>query len=151
MDNPITDILDDVSDELENLTIETPNAGGAIEELNDEIAPLIEDLAEKLAELSDASAEITAQIVEAAKTEKITAKLDEERGDIFQEIEDEINDELPTGRMGAVMLTLLFFGGVVLLAQKFKRRMFDDVQPIDNHIVVKSSITTDNHGMVYNG
>jgi len=149
MPNPISDIIDEIAEPLENLIEETPDAGGALEEITDEIAPLIEDLAEKLAELSDASAEITAQIVEAAKAEKETAKLDEERGSFFDEIEDEIDDDMPKGRGGAIVVSLLLFGAVILFAQRFKRRSFDDVPaPIDNHIVVKSTQTVDNHGMV---
>lgn len=126
-----SDILDvpaDIADELENLIEETPADGGELEEIADEIEDELEELAEKLAELSDATAEITAKIVESAKAEKATAKLDEERGDIFDELEDEIYDALPTGRGGAIVVTLLLFGAGVLFMQRFKRNK--DARPV---------------------
>jgi len=146
----LSDIPADLAEGLENLIYETPSDGGALEEITEEIAPLIEDLAEKLSELSDASAEITAQIVEASKAERVTAKLDEERGDIFDEIEDEIDDVLPSGN-GGLILTLLLFGAGVLFMQKFKRNKDERPAPIDERMTQETKQYIDAFGIVHNG
>lgn len=145
-----SDILAENPNGLEIGNGETPTAGGALEEIAEEITPKIDELAEKLSELVDASAEITEQIREAAKNEAEVKKIDEERGDIFDEIEDEIEDALPTKKgFGGIGVALLLLGSIVLYVKHKNRKIDLRSNPIDDQMTKASEITVDKHGMVH--
>lgn len=138
-----SDILEENPNGLEIGNGETPTAGGALEEIAEEITP-------KIDELVDASAEITEQIREAAKNEAEVKKIDEERGDIFDEIEDEIEDALPTKKgFGGVGVALLLLGSIVLYVKHKNKKVDLRSNPIDDQMTKASETTVDKHGMVH--